>query len=261
MIVCRWCGLRYWRRKESLSEREQADKSRIYIPSRWGIASMKRTRFAAATFCVFLAPSLAFATTCPTTLAKAEIGARYLVTEFMVAALSCRNDPAFRDSYASFVRRYNPGLVGNAQALKASFGGGSALDSYVTRLANHAALRQNDGPYCSHARLRIDRALAAEKTASLVQVIETLGYSQGGPACGDNTPVAALANKAPIGGGKLQPAAATAPAKAAAAPAAQMAPGAPPTPAAAPQMKAEDVGAETAPLPAAGGGTDLSPTP
>ncbi len=188
---------------------------------------------------------------------KAEIGARYLVTEFMVAALSCKNDPAFRDSYGSFVHRYNAGLVGNAQAMKAHFGGGSALDSYVTRLANHAALRQNDNAYCAHARLRIDRALNANKAATLPQVIENLGYSLGGPACGDNTPVAALASKEPIGGtAKATPAKAT--------PAARpgVASVAPPTPSAVPATKAEDAGAESAPpMPAAGGGSDLSPTP
>lgn len=218
---------------------------------------MARKRFIAGFAAVLMAPSISFAQTCPSGMNKAEIGARYLVTEFMVAALSCKNDPAFRDSYGSFVRRYNPGLVGNAQAMKAHFGGGSALDSFVTRLANHAALRQNDGAYCSHARLRIDRALAANKTATLPQVIDNLGYSLGGPACGDNTPVAALAGKESIGTPDK-----AIPAKAAPAAKPGAAPVAPPTPAAVPTAKTEDVGAEAAPpMPAAGGGTELSPTP
>lgn len=218
---------------------------------------MARKRFIAGFIVAFLAPSVSFAQTCPGGMDKAEIGTRYLVTEFMVAALSCKNDPAFRDSYGSFVRRYNAGLVGNAQAMKAHFGGGSALDSYVTRLANHAALRQNESTYCIHARQRIDRALNATKTATLPQVIDHLGYSLGGPACGDNTPVAALAGKEAIGGtSKAEPAKAPAAVKPGAVPVA------PPTPAAAPASKAEDAGAESAPpMPAAGGGSDLSPTP
>lgn len=209
---------------------------------------MARKRFIAGFIAIVMAPSVSFAQTCPGGMNKAEIGTRYLVTEFMVAALSCKNDPAFRDSYGSFVRRYNAGLVGNAQAMKAHFGGGSALDSFVTRLANHAALRQNDGAYCAHARLRIDRALNAAKTATLPQVIDNLGYALGGPACGDNTPVAALASKESIGGAtKAKPGAASL---------------APPTPAAAPVTRAADAGAETAPpMPAAGGGSELSPTP
>jgi hypothetical protein len=217
---------------------------------------MARKRFIAGFIAVLIAPCVSFAQTCPSGMNKAEIGTRYLVTEFMVAALSCKNDPAFRDSYGSFVRRYNAGLVGNAQAMKAHFGGGSALDSYVTRLANHAALRQNDSAYCSHARLRIDRALSANKTATLPQVIDNLGYSLGGPACGDNTPVAALSGKESIGTpGKAEPAKAPA-AKPGAAPVA------PPTPAAVPAAKTGDIGAEAAPpMPAAGGGTELSPTP
>lgn len=223
---------------------------------------MARKRLIAGVVAALLAPSVVFAQTCPGGMNKSEIGARYLVTEFMVAALSCHGDSSFRDSYASFVRRYNSGLVGNAQAMKAHFGGGAALDSFVTRLANHAALRQNESTYCSHARARIDRALGATKTATLDQVIDTLGYSQGGPACGDNTPVAALATKEQIGSAKVQPAAAKPAAKTAAAPAVQSNPIAPPTPAAAPQSTAADTGAESAPpMPAAGGSSDLSPSP
>lgn len=218
---------------------------------------MARKRLiAGSVFALLLAPSIVSAQTCPSGMSKAEIGTRYLVTEFMVAALSCKNDPAFRDSYGSFVRRYNSGLVGNAQAMKAYFGGGAALDSYVTRLANHAALRQNDNGYCNHARTRIDRALTAGKTATLAQVIDKLGYSLGGPACDDNTPVAALTGKDQIGSGQAEPAK-TAPAKSA--PAA--APAKVPAPVAAPD-KEQGADPEAAPpMPAPGGGSDLSPTP
>ena len=153
---------------------------------------MTRKRVMAAFVVSLLVPSIAGATTCPTGVDKSAIGTRYLLTEFMVAALACKADPGFRDSYGSFVRRYNAGLVSNALALKSQFGGGSAVDSFVTRLANHAALRQNDGPFCNHAKLRITRALDAAKATSLAQVVDQLGYSQGGPACGDLTPVAAL---------------------------------------------------------------------
>ncbi len=153
---------------------------------------MTRKRVMAAFVVSLLVPSIASATTCPGGVDKSAIGTRYLLTEFMVAALACKSDPGFRDNYGSFVRRYNAGLVSNAQALKSQFGGGSAVDSFVTRLANHAALRQNEGPFCNHAKLRITRALEATKTTSLEQVVDQLGYSQGGPACGDLTPVAAL---------------------------------------------------------------------
>jgi hypothetical protein len=210
---------------------------------------MARKRFIAGFVVAFLAPSLAFATTCPGGVTKSEIGARYLLTEFMVAALSCKSDPGFRDSYGSFVRRYNPGLVSNAQAMKAQFGGGSALDTFVTRLANHAALRQNDSNFCSHAQLRMKRALDAGKTVTLANVVDSLGYAMGGPACGDNTPVAALNGKAPIAPSKPEP-----PAKAAT-------PAKIPAPVAAPD-KAQGADPEAAPpMPAPGGGSDLSPTP
>lgn len=217
---------------------------------------MARKRLIAGFAAALLAPSVAFAQTCPTGMNKSEIGTRYLVTEFMVAALSCHNDPAFRDSYGSFVRRYNAGLVGNAQAMKAHFGGGAALDNYVTRLANHAALRQNESTYCSHARLRIDHALHAEKTVSLAQVVDKLGYAMGGPACGDNTPVAALQTKdAPVAAAKPAAAkvvkASTAPsAPAAAAPAA-----------AAPAAAKEETVEAAPPMPAPGGASELSPSP
>ncbi|MDF3074923.1 MAG: hypothetical protein K0S54_2590 [Alphaproteobacteria bacterium] len=220
---------------------------------------MARKRLIAGIAAAVLAPSVVLAQTCPTGMSKPEIGARYLVTEFMVAALACRNDPTFRESYGNFVRRYNPGLVGNAQAMKAHFGGGQALDSFVTRLANHAALRQNDGPYCSHARLRIDHALQAEKSATLAQVIDKLGYSLGGPACGDNTPVAALAGKELTTPAKAQPTK-PAPVKAAAAtttPAAKTEP----SKAATPAKQEETIEAAPPPMPVAGGGSELSPSP
>ncbi|MGE0152327.1 MAG: hypothetical protein AB7R90_06885 [Reyranellaceae bacterium] len=180
----------------------------------------------------------------------------------MVAALACRNDPAFRDAYASFVKRYNGGLVGNAQAMKAHFGGGSALDSFVTRLANHAALRQNEGTYCGHARLRIDRALQAEKSATLAQVIDRLGYTMGGPACGDLTPIAALQTKDPAAPAKAQPAKTT-PAKATPA-SATPAKAAAATPAAPAETRTEGSAAEpqaAPPMPSPGGGSELSPSP
>jgi len=173
---------------------------------------MMRKRWIAGIVAATLAPSVALASTCPSGVDKSAIGTRYLLTEFMVAALACRSDPGFRDSYGTFVQRYNPGLVSNARALKSQIGGNSAVDSFVTRLANHAALRQNDGPFCSHARLRITRALAAEKSVSLADITDQLGYAQGGPACGDLTPVAALKEPVPAkakNGGK-----APAPAKA-----------------------------------------------
>jgi hypothetical protein len=220
---------------------------------------MARKRLIVGFAAALLVPSAVLAQTCPTGMSKPEIGTRYLVTEFMVAALACRNDPAFRESYGSFVRRYNAGLVGNAQAMKAHFGGGQALDSYVTRLANHAALRQNDGPYCSHARLRIDHALQAEKSATLAQVIDKLGYSLGGPACGDNTPVAALATKDQATPAKAQPTK-PAPVKAAAAtptPAAAAEPAKTATPAA----TQEETPEAAPPMPAAGGSSELSPSP
>jgi hypothetical protein len=218
---------------------------------------MARKRLIAGIAVALLAPSAVFAQTCPAGMSKSEIGTRYLVTEFMVAALACRNDSAFRDSYGSFVRRYNAGLVGNAQAMKAHFGGGAALDSFVTRLANHAALRQNEGPYCSHARLRIDHALQAEKSTTLAQVVDKLGYSLGGPACGDNTPVAALAGKEQPTPAKAQPA--KAPVKAAVVttpPAAAADPAKAATPA-----KQEETPEAAPPMPEAGGGTELSPSP
>ena len=179
---------------------------------------MTRKRLIAGTVLAFLTPSLAAASICPGGVSKAEIGARYLLTEFMVAALMCRQDPGLRESYASFVRRYNPGLVSNARTMKAQFGGAGALDTYVTRLANHAALRsQNERPYCAHARLRLDRALAAETGSELDDVTEQLGYGLGGPACGDLTPVAALERKGRITAEPPPPAPARAPGNAPAA--------------------------------------------
>jgi cell division septation protein DedD len=221
---------------------------------------MARKRLIAGIAAALLVPSAVLAQTCPTGMSKSEIGTRYLVTEFMVAALACGNDPAFRESYGSFVRRYNAGLVGNAQAMKAHFGGGQALDSYVTRLANHAALRQNDGAYCSHARLRIDHALQAEKSATLDQIIDKLGYSLGGPACGDNTPVAALATKDQATPAKAQ-ATKPAPVKAAAASPTPAAAAAEPAKAPTPAATQVETPEAAPPMPAAGGSSELSPSP
>lgn len=81
---------------------------------------------------------------------------RTLQSDMMVAALSCEQ----RDLYNGFVTRYRQDLVRNGKALKLHFkrahsgGHSQALNSFVTELANDAAIRhaRTGSAYCTASR-------------------------------------------------------------------------------------------------------------
>ncbi len=94
---------------------------------------------------------------------------RTLQSDMMVAALSCQA----HDLYNAFVTDYRPVLKQHGEALRRSFrrdhgaGAMSALDDYVTQLANDAAIRYaKTGPaYCEQARSTMTALLQEEDRA------------------------------------------------------------------------------------------------
>ena len=91
---------------------------------------------------------------------------RLLQTELMVAALTCRSNPALNldSKYGNFARRFGPELKTHAEALKAEFKGNSTrLDRYVTSIANASSdVSLADGRYCEKVGALFDAVLAVK---------------------------------------------------------------------------------------------------
>ena len=123
---------------------------------------------------------------------------RTLQSDMMVAALSCQA----HGLYNAFVTDYRPALKRHGEALRRSFrrdhgaGAMSALDDYVTQLANDAAIRyaKTGSAYCEQARSAMtalvegeDRALdvyamryAVEVKPALAQKVAAASEGAGG---------------------------------------------------------------------------------
>jgi len=102
-------------------------------------------------------PAVSFAA-CATPKENAALESRVLLSELMVAALSCNQRP----SYNAVVARYQSEMAGTGKALKAYFsrvhGARSAqeLNGFVTRMANEASQRSLSDfeAFCSAAEAK-----------------------------------------------------------------------------------------------------------
>ena len=120
----------------------------------------KRAVAAAALVACLAQPALAqtkATSNCPSPVVEA-MHVRLLQTELMVAALQCRNNPAFDFSskYNNFVMQFSSPLTQNANVLKdhfrKNFGANhmTQLDRYMTRIANDAGQRGMIAGYCQN---------------------------------------------------------------------------------------------------------------
>ena len=136
---------------------------------------------------------------CLTPPEKSAFEFRMLVTELMVAALTCRGvgGQDFSKPYATFVDRHQPAMQRHAAVFKEHFRrvhGGAAttqMDRYVTSLANEysRASMSGTGTFCTQQGPLFERAstvsqeevdkFAAERAAS---------HPIGIPVCGDQKP-------------------------------------------------------------------------
>ena len=119
-------------------------------------------RFIVGTTLLAMASTTAMAGECSNPAHQSAFYVRSLQTELMVAALTCRQQPA----YNSFVNRFRPELVGHGKTLKATFArqyGTNAeqyLNGFITRIANETALRSaNTQGYCGQSAGMFDDVL------------------------------------------------------------------------------------------------------
>lgn len=140
----------------------------------------KRAVAAAALVACLAQPALAQGTkassNCPSPVVEA-MHVRLLQTELMVAALQCRNNPAFDFSskYNNFVMQFSSPLSQNANVLKdhfrKNFGANhmTQLDRYMTRIANDAGQRGMHAGYCQNMAPMFDQVLALKGNAELTK--------------------------------------------------------------------------------------------
>lgn len=132
---------------------------------------------------VWLATAPANAAPCISPADETALGARYLQTELMVAALSCSE----QSRYNAFVSTFRAQIGAQSAALRKLFkrvygGNGSRqLNAYVTRLANDAAMRSAGGRkqrYCALAGDLFTKALATTPKAfpHLTRSVTVGGY-------------------------------------------------------------------------------------
>ena len=139
----------------------------------------KRAVAAAALVACLAQPALAqtkATSNCPSPVVEA-MHVRLLQTELMVAALQCRNNPAFDFSskYNNFVMQFSAPLSQNANVLKdhfrKNFGANhmTQLDRYMTRIANDAGQRGMHAGYCQNMAPMFDQVLALKGNAELTK--------------------------------------------------------------------------------------------
>lgn len=125
----------------------------LFVPTRLSIIA------------VLLASQVAAAAEhCPTAKEEAALRTRAVQTDFMVAALNCKE----RDRYNDFVTKFQKPLVREGKALKAYFkrrhGGQAAreLNAFVTQLANLASQRYNKRTqtFCTQTRKQLTEVMA-----------------------------------------------------------------------------------------------------
>lgn len=126
------------------------------------------------------APALA-KSSCATSEEVTAMNARVLQSDLMVAALSCKQQPA----YNAFVKKYNSDLVRRSGSVKGYFqrvygkGGEHQMNKFITGLANDsstASLSMSQSVYCAAAQQIFNEALAAEKR-DLGALLQTAKFS------------------------------------------------------------------------------------
>lgn len=140
----------------------------------------KRAAAALALAAFFAQPALAqtkaAASNCPSPVVEA-MHVRLLQTELMVAALQCRNNPAydFSAKYNNFVMQFSSPLTQNANVLKDHFRKNyganhmTQLDRYMTRIANDAGQRGMVSGYCQNMAPMFEQVLALKGNAELTK--------------------------------------------------------------------------------------------
>ncbi len=123
-----------------------------------------------------LAQSTKTSSACPSPVVEA-MHVRLLQTELMVAALQCRNNPAydFSAKYNNFVMQFSSPLTQNANVLKdhfrKNFGANhmTQLDRYMTRIANDAGQRGMHAGFCQNMAPMFEQVLALKNNADLTK--------------------------------------------------------------------------------------------
>lgn len=113
---------------------------------------------------------------CPSPVVEA-MHVRLLQTELMVAALQCRNNPAydFSAKYNNFVMQFSSPLTQNANVLKdhfrKNFGANhmTQLDRYMTRIANDAGQRGMHAGFCQNMAPMFEQVLALKGSSELTK--------------------------------------------------------------------------------------------
>lgn len=131
-------------------------------------AGCSRNRLVSAAIAAVLLTGQAAAAAehCPTAKEAAALRTRAVQTDFMMAALNCKE----RDRYNAFVKKFQKPLVRQGKALKAYFKrqhGGTAtreLNAFITQLANLASQRYNKAPnsFCTRAGKQLTEVMALE---------------------------------------------------------------------------------------------------
>lgn len=109
------------------------------------VTSASRRLIATALTALLAFSAPAFAVSCVKTDESTAFSLRHLQSRLMVAALSCNQ----REAYNAFMTRFQPALADGGRNLVAYFdrnGGRTALNSYVTQIANAAALDRASDP-------------------------------------------------------------------------------------------------------------------
>ena len=103
---------------------------------------------------------------------------RALQSQFQVAALNCQtvgsDAPTFSSHYNQFVERFRAQLARNGEIMTKHFGHGSALDHWITLIANDAGSQVINRPdFCQVAWDRLDDMIALEPVAMESYAVNT----------------------------------------------------------------------------------------
>lgn len=133
---------------------------------------------------------------------------RQMHSDFMVAALQCRNRPdlALTTEFNHYVRRFNADLVVNAEVLQGHFRrhhGGRYLakfDDFVTGLANDGAIRSvREKGFCETQREALHQVLSASGNGLDEVAARTPLRGAEVADCGDAVPVKTAGRKSARG--------------------------------------------------------------
>jgi hypothetical protein len=154
-----------------------------------------RRRLLAAALTAFAAFSTpAFAATCLRSEEASAFSLRHLQSRLMVAALSCNQ----RDAYNAFMTRFQPELSDGGRNLITYFdrnGGKTALNSYITEIANAAGLDRASDPrgFCEQTWDVFMSLQEAPENLSMIAQSNVMYATATPPTCQPDTPLVAAA--------------------------------------------------------------------